>query len=111
MKHLTAGLLIVISLVGLQACKKQPPPPSTVEVQGVQVDVPKLDQAFATASPEILGLKNEAVQNIRYGFNEKALMALDKLVNDPGLTDPQKKVVNDDIEQMKQVLTKAPPAR
>ena len=37
------------------------------------------------------------------------LVELDKLSNIPNLTDPQKKLVNDLIEQTKKVIEEAPP--
>jgi len=48
--------------------------------------------------------------NIRYGKYEDALMALDKLANDPNVTEPQKKVVNQLIEEAKKLANAAPAA-
>jgi hypothetical protein len=37
-------------------------------------------------------------------------MSLDELVNNPAVTEPQKKVVNEVIGQIKKVMGQAPPA-
>jgi hypothetical protein len=81
------------------------------DISGVKVDLPKLQMEFATAPQELQDSVHAATAGIRYGQYEKALQALDKLVNSPNLTDPQKKIVNTVIEQMKQVIAKAGPSR
>ena len=81
------------------------------EINGVKVDVPQLQQAFAGASAEIQADVNQTTVNLRYGMYEKSLMALDRLSSNPALNDTQKKVVNDLIEQMKQLIAKAGPSR
>ena len=112
--HLKAkciGLLMLL-LVGISGCgKKQPPASAPMDVGGVKVDMPKLNQEFATATPEIQATVHEASSDLRYGQYEKALQSLDKLMSNPALSDSQKKVVTDVIEQMKQVIAKAGPAR
>lgn len=105
--------LVVIGLATVAGCGKKgetsAPPP--YEASGIKVDLPKLQQAFATAEPELAAPVNDAVSGFRYGQYEKAMMALDKLVNNPKLTEDQKKLVNEVIEQVKQVVTKAGPTR
>jgi len=91
--------------------KKQPTAPPAYEINGVKVDVPKLQQAFAGSPPEIQADVNQTTLNLRYGMYEKSLMALDRLASNPGVNDSQKKVVNDLIEQMKQLIAKAGPSR
>ena len=102
-----SGLLLVVGGCG----KKQPTTPPAYEINGVKVDVPKLQEAFAGASPEIQADVNQTTLNLRYGMYEKSLMALDRLSSNPALNDTQKKVVNDLIEQMKQLIAKAGPSR
>jgi hypothetical protein len=46
---------------------------------------------------------------VRYGDPVKSLMALDKLANDPNVSEPQKKVVNEIIEQVKKLAADQPP--
>jgi hypothetical protein len=42
--------------------------------------------------------------SIRYGQFSEAVAELGKLANSPGLTEPQKKVATDMLEQMKSVI-------
>ena len=105
----------ILVLVALQVCyvgcKKKEPALAPYEISGVKVDMPKLQQTFADAKPELQGPLNETSSNVRYGFYDKAVQSLEKLAAAPDLTDQQKKVVNDVIEQMKQVVAKAGPTR
>jgi len=100
---LAAGTLLLVG------CGKQkaPPPPQYGEVT---VDLPKLQQALAEASPEAKQSLALVVRNLRYGDYAKALMALDELSNNASLTEPQKKVVGEIIEQVKKLINQAPPA-
>ena len=99
-------------LLCLAGCgKKQPVSPPAYEINGVKVDVPRLEDAFAGAPPEIQADVNQTTMGLRYGLYEKSLMALDRLINNPALNDTQKKVVNDLIEQMKQLIAKSGPSR
>jgi hypothetical protein len=82
-----------------------------MDIGGVKVDIPKLQQEFANAPQELQDSVHQAVASVRYGQYERSLQSLDKLVNSPGLTDPQKKLVNNVIEQMKQVIAKIGPSR
>jgi len=105
-------LIITVLLFVLAGCgKKQPAVQPAYEIKGVKVDVPKLQDAFAGAPPEIQADVNQTTLNLRYGMYEKSLMALDRLINNPALNDKQKKVVNDVIEEMKQLIAKAGPSR
>jgi hypothetical protein len=72
------------------------------------VDLPKLQAAFATASPELQTLVSEVAQGLRYSDYTRALPALEKLANAPGLTEPQKKVVAEVTEGVKALASKAP---
>ena len=106
--NLILGLLTAF-LVVLPGCKKDQALPSP-KVNGVTVDLPKLTEAFTSSSQELRTLVTQVGFNIRYTKYEDALMALDKLVNDPGLTEDQKKIVNTVIEQTKQLVSTAPAA-
>jgi hypothetical protein len=87
-------------------CKKAPPPAAAPVTNGVTIDVPKLREAFPTPSPEAQAAITQLQFGLRYGQYVNALQALDTLLNSPGLTEPQKKVVTDVIEQVKQVIAK-----
>ncbi len=110
---LLASLLFAAMLAALVGCGKGT---TTVtaqpyDINGVKVDIPALQETFASGTPDQQGTAREVVSAVRYGQYEKALMSLDKLVNDASLTEPQKKMVNQVIEQVKQLITKAGPCR
>ena len=101
--------LLALGLMLLTSCSKAPPAPTAPEINGVKCDFPKLQKTFEASSSEIQQHVSEAVQGVRYGMYDKSLEALDTLANDPNVTADQKKVVNELIEAMKQVIAKAPP--
>jgi len=104
---LTSSLFVVV-LAGLLASvgsgcskKEQAPPPAARD--GVAIDTLKLQNAFPpTSSPEVIASVRAVRSGVRYGNYIDALMALDKLAADPSLTEPQKKLVADVSEQVKQ---------
>jgi hypothetical protein len=102
------ALVVVAVLVGA-GCSKSAPP-QTADVNGVALDLPKLNEAFANASPELKSTATQVTIGVRYMKYEDALMALDKLANDPNVTEAQKKVVNTVIEQVKKLANAAPAA-
>ncbi len=84
------------------------------KVNNVTVDVPKLQAAFAGVNdPEIQGALTAVNFGLRYGQYMNSVVALDKLANNPNVTEPQKKVVNELIDQFKQVIasSQAAPAQ
>ena len=92
-------------LVGCSKSDKTPPP---LQMEGVQIDLPKFNEAFAEASIETKRNATEVGFNLRYQKYEQALMSLDKLSNDTSLTEPQKKAVATLIEQVKKLASAAP---
>jgi hypothetical protein len=103
---LTAGLL------GLVACSKSSSGSSApLEINGVKVDQPSFVAAFENAPPEVKGSDySEVTEGIRYRQWDRALVALDKLGQQPNLNEAQKKSVAQLTEQLKQVVVKGPPA-
>jgi outer membrane murein-binding lipoprotein Lpp len=96
---LAAGFIL------LTGCGKSQKPQAATSVQGVTVDIPKLQAAYETnTAPEIQQQLMQVQFGIRYGDYMKTLMALDKLANNPASTEQQKQVANQVIEQVKQVL-------
>ena len=99
--------MLILAAVPVAGCKKKgPAAPPAYDIRGVKVDSPKLTMSLANASPEAKAQVTEFEMSLRYGMYEKSLVPLDKLANDPSLTESQKKVVNDVIEQMKQLIQK-----
>jgi hypothetical protein len=105
--NLLLGLFVATVLLGA-GCSKSDKLPPAPQIGGVTVDIPKLNEAFANASQELRTLSTQVGFNVRYGKYEDALMVLDKLVNDPGVTDAQKKVVNELIEEAKKLAGATP---
>jgi hypothetical protein len=102
--------VVAVTLLTAVGCGKSDKTPPAPEMNGVTVDIPKLTEAFENASPELKSTATSVSFNIRYGKYEDALMALDKLANDPNVTEPQKKVVNQLIEEAKKLANAAPAA-
>jgi hypothetical protein len=78
-----------------------------MELRGVKVDLPKLQEAFKD-NEELRPLAVDCLSDVRYGKNSDALAKLQKLAANPSLNDQQKKIVNDVIEQVKQLAAKTP---
>ncbi len=101
--------LLAVALLGLTACNRAPKEPPAPQVQGVTVDTPKLTATLQTnQAPSVQEQLNQFLFGLRYGDYVKAGMALDKLSSDPAVTEDQKKVVNQVMEQVKQVINNAP---
>ncbi len=79
-----------------------------MEIEGVKVDAPALIAELADAPPQVYSQANEAISNIRYRLYVEAMMGLDNVRKQPGLTDKQKKLIGQVIDQLKQVNAKAP---
>ena len=100
--------ILAIGLLAALGCKKSEQPSAPpAEYHGVKVDVPKLDVVFANASQEVLDRVTVVKRFFRYGQFPQAVVELDNLSQMPNLTEPQKKLVNDLIEQTKQAIAKA----
>ena len=89
-------------------CKKaeQAPPPGTMNMFGVNVELPRLEQEFQSAGPELQTAIQEIKIQCRTWQLPKMVVSLDKLSNTPNLTDNQKKAINDVMDQVKQVMAK-----
>jgi hypothetical protein len=79
-----------------------------IEVNGVKVDLPKLEESFATATEEQRAKLTDITSGIRYGQYTKAMMALEALSGDTTLNADQKQNVTTVFEQVKQLASKAP---
>ncbi len=99
----------VAGVLALSGCSKAEKAPPATQIAGVTVDMPKLQQALATASPDVQAQLGQVVFGLRYGMYTNVLVALDKIARNPSLTEPQKKTVSDVIEQVKELIAKAPP--
>jgi hypothetical protein len=103
------ALVLTAAVLGFAGCKKSEKIPESQQVNGVSVDMPKLQQAFAdTTNDAVRRLVTEAGFGLRYGDYVKSMMALDQLAANPDVTEAQKKIVNDVIEQEKKLAGGAP---
>lgn len=101
--------ILLLGFLALTGCNKSQPVAAVPEIEGVKVDFPKLQKTFENSSGEIQQHVSDAVQGVRYRMYDRTLEALDALANDANVTADQKKVVNELIEGMKQVVAKTPP--
>lgn len=99
-------MLLLAGVVALAGCGKEKPAATVMD--GVTVDLAKLQEAFATASSEAQTSVSEVRMGVRYGDYRRAFTALEKLASAPGLTEDQKKLVAQVTDQVKQVASKAP---
>lgn len=109
MSSKTIAVLLALSLLGFVGCKKSAKTTMVnTEFNGVQIDWPKLSTEFNDSEPDLSSAADLAVRYIRYSEFPQAMEQLNKLSQNPKLTEAQKKVVDTIIEQTKQVITKAP---
>ncbi len=102
-------LLVIITVGGLAlvGCGKSGEPKPGAVPPGV-VDLGSLQQAFPEPTPEISTTLNKLRFSVRYRQLQPALAELEKLSKLPNLTEPQKKAVNDVMEQVKVAIKTLP---
>jgi hypothetical protein len=96
------------ALLAAPGCGKNQSTPSVTAQDGTKVDMPRLQQAFVSASPELRDAVTQVAFSFRYGQNDQAVAQLEKIAASPELTADQKKAVNDVMDQLKQVIAKGP---
>ena len=99
-----ALLLLPCACSNSSQSDKLPP----MQIQGVNVDIPQLSAQFVKASPEIQSQINAGIAKIRLNQYLQGMMALDEVLNGPGLNDKQKATLTQVIGQLKEVVSKAP---
>ena len=99
------AIALLAGVFALAGCGKssKPQPSAAVAV----TDMGKLQQAFPSPSAEVQASLNKVRFAVRYRQYEIVLTELDKLAKDASLTEPQKKAVNDKLEQVKQAVSAA----
>src|SRR6266581_2662225 len=109
--RVVSGGFCLAFLVWLGACSKSSEadklPP--MEFEGVKVDTARLMAEFVDAPPQLQKPVNEAVTKVRYKQYLQAMMELDEVLKSPDLNDKQKKLIAQVMDQLKEVLAKAPP--
>src|ERR1035438_600306 len=104
MRILNYPLMILMAGVLAQAgCGKSGKAAAPTHPPGT-VDFSDLQKAFPAPTPEISSSLDKARFSARYRQYDIVLVELDKLTHIPNLTDPQKKAIDDEIEQVKQAI-------
>jgi len=105
--------ILAAALLAEAGCGESQKAPQPTIIKGVKVDLAKFQQAFNTAPPDLQSSVFKVIMSIRYGQYAEAVAAVDTIVKSAGLTEPQKKVAIEVLEQLKQVASQAPakPAR
>jgi hypothetical protein len=106
-KSLALGL-VASGLLAWPGCEKAqpPPPPGTMQMFGINVEVPRLEREFQNASPELQTVAQEIKKECRTLQLVKMRAALENLGREPSLTESQKKAVSDIFGQVDRVLAK-----
>ena len=100
--------VLVAGLVVFGGCGKSDQAlPTTPPPQAINA-VP-FRPAFASASPEIKAIADQVMMSIQGSAYPDTLKALGKLDSNPSLTDDQKKIVNDLVEQVKNKMATIAP--
>ncbi len=102
--------LLAVGWIALAGCKKsEPPVVQSKAYYGVQVDLTRLDVEFTNAGPDLERSASLVKRYYLYSEFPRAAAELDQLANNPGLSESQRKLAADLLEQTRQVMAKAPP--
>jgi len=93
-------MILAVGVFALVGCSKSDKQDKTARVPG-RVDLSQMQEQFPSPTPEIAACLDKIRFNCRYRTFDAAQAELDKLVAMPNLTEPQKKAVNEVIEQVK----------
>src|SRR5438309_9420929 len=74
-----------------------------MQIQGVNVDIPQLSAQFAKAPPELQSRVTEGIAKVRLNQYLQGMMVFDEVLNRPGLSDQQKKLLTQVLAQLKEV--------
>jgi uncharacterized protein (UPF0147 family) len=105
--RLLLALLAAGLAVGAPGCHQQgppPKPPGVARIFDVDVNLPKLDQEFQNASPELQTTVKQIKNDARILRVTQAVALLEKLNADPSLTESQKKAISEVSEQLARVI-------
>ena len=98
--------LVLLPCACSNSAKSDKLPP--MQIQGANVDIPKLSAEFAKAPPELRSRVTAGIARVRLNQYEQGMMIFDEVLNKPGLSDNQKKLLTQVIGQLKEVASKAP---
>lgn len=110
-RGLGTGILVFCFAIALAlgGCGKSAEATSPVALNGVRIDLPKLQQCCSSSNPAVRESVDKVRLSIRYADYRTALEELGKLANNPEISDAQKKTISDVSEQVKRAFAKATP--
>ena len=97
-------ILLTVVVLALVGCSKSDKAVKPQRRPGV-VDLSLLQQQFPNPTPEVMTSFNKIRFACRYRTFDTAQAELDKLAQMPNLTEPQKKAVEDVVEQVKTAIS------
>jgi hypothetical protein len=95
-------LILTVGVLALAGCSKSDKGPPAR--QPGRVDISQLQQQFPSPAPEVAASIEKVRFACRYRTFDTAQAELDKLAQLPNLTEPQKKAVDDVVEQVKSAI-------
>ena len=101
--------ILAAALLAESGCGQRQKALQPTIINGVKVDLDKYRQAFAGATAELQRNAFKVPMSIRYGQYAQAVAELEKLCTQPALTEQQKRVTTEVLDQLKQVVTKTQP--
>jgi hypothetical protein len=96
-------IILTVGVLALVGCGKSDKEAKPTRRPGV-VDLSQVQQAFPNPTPEVNASLEKVRFACRYRTFDPALPELDKLLHMPNLTDPQKKALDDVLEQIKTAM-------
>ena len=100
--------VLAAALLMVPGCSQERKEAPATVIGGVEVDLAKFQQAFVSAPPEVQNSVSRVHLAIRYGQYAQAVMQVEKIANTSGLTEPQKNVAREVLNQLKQVASRSP---
>jgi hypothetical protein len=108
--------ILGIALAGLLGvtgwgCKRSEPAPRMPKYYNVEVNLPKLRKTLEVPGLDVTNQLRQITMRMRYGQMVDAIVMLDKIKDNPAVTDPQKQVIDELIGQIKQAAQAQEAAR
>jgi len=100
--------IFAAALLMVAGCGQERKEPQATVIGGVKVDLAKFQQAFVNAPPEVQNSVSRVHLAIRYGQYAQAVTQVEKIAHISGLTEPQKNVAQEVLNQLKQVASRSP---
>ena len=96
-------MILTVGVLALVGCGKSDKRDKAARVPG-RVDLSQMQAQFPNPAPEVSACLDKVRFACRYRTFDTAQVELDKLAQMPDLTEPQKKAVNEVVEQIKAAI-------